>query len=399
MKRLPSLEKLNTSYLFFEIEKRKRRFLCDHPNVDIVDLGIGDTIFPLPSSIAKAMEKGAFDLSQEEGYSGYGQAQGMVRLRQILATNIYHEKITPDEIFISDGAKCDIGRLQILFNNARSVGLQDPTYPVYLDGSMIQGIPKVYHLPCIPDNGFLPHLPPKLDLLYICNPNNPTGMVYNHEQLQRLIDYAKKNHTIILVDSTYSSYIQDSALPRSIYEIQGAHEVAIEINSFSKMVGFSGVRLGWTVLPKELTFECGRPVWPDWHRLYCTIFNGASNIAQKGGIAVFTCEKWRENICYYMKNASYLKQAFQKSGYAVYGGENAPYLWVSIPNHRSWDVFQYFLEKKRVIITPGVGYGSSGEHFIRVSSFNRFQKVQDAADRIDSSLVQGKNFISKAIEV
>lgn len=382
MKRLINFKKLNTSYLFREIEGRKRQFLHNHPDADIINLGVGDTIFPLEPSIAQAMERGAFDLSREEGYCGYGEEQGMLELRQTLVKNIYNGKISADEIFISDGAKCDIGRLQLFFSNARSVGIQDPTYPVYLEGSVIQGIPEICSLPCTPDNDFFPHLPPKLDLLYICNPNNPTGAAYTYDQLKKLVNYAQKNHTILLMDSTYSSYIQNPALPRSIYAIQGAREVAIEINSFSKMVGFSGVRLGWTVIPKELKFECGCPVWQDWHRLHCMIFNGASNIAQKGGIAVFEGKKWRENICYYMKNASLLKQTFQNRGYAVYGGDNAPYLWIHIPEKLSWDVFQYFLEKKQVIITPGVGYGTTGEYFIRVSSFSRVHHIKDAMNRI-----------------
>ena len=382
MRRLASFKNLSPSYLFPEIERRKQEFLNNAPEADIISLGIGDTVLPLTPSIAQAMEKAAFDLAQEKGYSGYGKDQGLLPLREALAAKVYHGKIAPDEIFISDGAKCDVGRLQVLFKSARSVGLQDPAYPVYLDGSLIQGIQEIQLLACTPENGFFPDLPPKLDLLYICNPNNPTGMAYTHDQLKKLVDYARENHTVILFDSAYFSYIQDLSLPKSIYEIEGAHEVAIEVNSFSKMVGFSGVRLGWTVIPKSLKFECGRSIWSDWHRLSSTIFNGASNIAQKGGLAVFKDEKWKETLLYYMENARLLKQAFEAKGYTVYGGENAPYLWIHTPGKLSWDVFQHFLEKKHVVVTPGIGYGSSGEHFIRVSSFGHRHQIKNVINRI-----------------
>jgi LL-diaminopimelate aminotransferase len=382
MRRLASFKNLSSSYLFPEIERRKAEFLNTIPEADIISLGIGDTVLPLTSSIARAMEKAASDLAQETKYSGYGKDQGLLTLREALAAKVYHGKVTSEEIFISDGAKCDVGRLQMLFKSARSVGLQDPAYPVYLDGSLIQGIQEIHHLACIPENDFFPKLPPKLDLLYICNPNNPTGIAYTHGQLKKLVDYAIEVRAVILFDSAYFSYIQDPSLPKSIYEIEGAHKVAIEVNSFSKMVGFSGVRLGWTVIPKSLKFECGHLVWKDWHRLNSTIFNGASNIAQKGGLAVFESEEWKKNLIYYMENARLLKSAFEKLGYTVYGGENAPYLWIHTPGKLSWDVFQYFLEKKHIVVTPGIGYGSSGEHFIRISSFAHRYQIKNVINRI-----------------
>lgn len=383
MKRLHAFENLSPSYLFPEIERRKKAFLKTFPDADLISLGIGDTVLPLPPSVSNAMKEAAHHLGTEEGYSGYIKDQGLLPLRKALSKQIYKENIAADEIFISDGAKCDIGRLQFLFNSAQSVGLQDPAYPVYFDGSVLQGIQNIHLLPCTPENHFFPEIPPNLDLLYICNPNNPTGAAYTHEQLRTLVNDAKQNNTIILYDGAYSSYIQDPSLPQSIYEVEGAQDVAIEVNSFSKMVGFSGVRLGWTVIPKALKFECGRTVWDDWVRLSSTIFNGASNIAQQGGLAALQSNEWKESVLYYIENARLLKKAFTSLGYSVYGGEHAPYLWIHTPNQVSWDVFQHFLEKKHIVITPGVGYGPSGEHFIRVSSFGHRHQIKNVINRIN----------------
>jgi len=383
MRRLVNFKKLDSFFLFPEVERRKDKFLSSVPEADIISLGIGDTVLPLSPSIARAMAGAASGLSLKEGYSGYGVGQGLLVLRELLSERVYRGEIAPDEIFISDGAKCDVGRLQVLFNHARSIGLQNPAYPLYLDGSLIQGIKKIYPLSCTPENGFFPSLPQRLDLLYICNPNNPTGAVYTQNQLKKLVDYAIKVGAIILFDGAYSAYIRDSTLPKSIYEIEGARDVAIEVNSFSKMVGFSGVRLGWTIIPKNLKFECGYSIWDDWHRLNCTIFNGASNIAQRGGIAVFESGEWKKNVAYYMENACLLKRALKRSNYSVYGGENAPYLWIHIPGRSSWESFQYFLEEKHIIVTPGVGYGSSGEHFIRMSSFAYRHQIMEVIDRVN----------------
>lgn len=383
MRRLVNFTKLDPFFLFSEVERRKNKFLNSVPEADIISLGIGDTVLPLTHSIAQAMAGAASDLSSREDYSGYGADQGLLALRELLSDRVYHGEVASDEIFISDGAKCDVGRLQMLFSNARSVGVQNPSYPPYLDGSLIHGIKKIHPLFCTPKNNFFPSLPKRLDLLYICNPNNPTGAVYTHDQLRKLVDYAEKVGAIILFDGAYSAYIQDFSLPKSIYEIEGARDVAIEVNSFSKMVGFSGVRLGWTIIPKNLKFECGHPIWNDWHRLNCTIFNGASHIAQSGGVAVFESEEWRKNIAYYMENAYLLKSALKRLNYSVYGGENAPYLWIHIPGNSSWESFQYFLEKKHIIVTPGVGYGSSGENFVRMSSFAYRHQIMEVIDRVN----------------
>ncbi len=377
IKRLEAFQLLSPSYLFPEIERRKELFLKENPKVKLKNLGIGDTVLPLPVSIATALAKASTDLGTFEGYSGYGKGQGLLSLREKIR-DYFYPHLSVDEIFISDGAKSDIGRLQTLFGGEITVGLQDPAYPVYLDGSILQGIKKIKLLPCSPENHFFPSLSPDIDLLYICNPNNPTGAAYTKKELKRLVDYAVEHEIIILYDGAYFSYIRDRSLPKTIYNIPGGEKVAIEVNSFSKMAGFSGVRLGWTVIPKTLTFDCGHSIWNDYYRFSSTIFNGASNIAQKGALAIFSEEGWKgvqENITYTMENAKRLKEQFSADGYQVYGGENAPYIWVHTPGRQSWDVFQEFLEKKHLIITPGKGYGPTGEHFFRVSAFGYHEEV------------------------
>ncbi len=371
LKRHAAFEKLSPSYLFPEIQRRKEVYLKENPGAQLISLGIGDTVLPLPPVIAEALAKAALELGTEKGYSGYGKEQGLQPLREGLVSRFYPH-LSPDEIFISDGAKSDLGRLQALFGGSLTVGIQDPAYPVYLDGSILQGVQEIKLLPCTPENNFFPTLPPGIDLLYFCNPNNPTGKACTYEELEKIVAYAKKNKTLILYDSAYAAFIQDPALPKTIYDIPGAEEVAIEIGSFSKMAGFTGIRLGWTVIPRKLTFSCGSPIAKDYHRFASTIFNGASNIVQKGGIAALTDTGYaalQKNITYTQENSALLKKAFSKMGYAIYGGDNAPYLWIATPGRQSWDVFQEFLEEKHLIVTPGKGYGPSGEHFIRASAF------------------------------
>lgn len=377
IKRLDVFQTLGSSYLFPEINRRKELFLKEHPEAKLMNLGIGDTVLPLPKPVAKALTKAAAELGTSEGYSGYGKDQGNPELREKICKTYYPE-LSIDEIFISDGAKSEIGRLQTLFGGDISIGLQDPAYPVYLDGSILQGAKDIHLLPCHPENHFFPELTPGVDLLYICNPNNPTGIAYTYDQLKKIVDYALKNKIVILYDGAYSGYIQNPLLPKTIYEIPEAEKVAIEVNSFSKLAGFTGVRLGWTVIPKSLTFDCGYPIWEDYYRFSSTVFNGASNIAQKGGIAVFSKEGWegiQDNIAYTMENAKCLKDRFTADGYQVYGGVNAPYIWVHTPDRYSWDVFQEFMEQKHMIITPGKGYGAAGEHFFRLSAFGTIAEL------------------------
>lgn len=381
IQRLEGVQSLSPSYLFPEINRRKNLFLEKNPGINLLNLGIGDTKLPLPKVVSDALAKASHELGTRDGYTGYGKEQGLLELREKICQAFYPH-LTPDEIFISDGAKSEIGRLQTLFGGGIRVGLQDPAYPVYVEGSILQGVQEIKRLPCTAENNFFPELTPEIDLLYLCNPNNPTGATFTHSQLKKIVDFAIKHHIVILYDGAYVGYIQDHTLPKTIYEIPGAEKVAIEINSFSKLAGFTGIRLGWTVIPKALKFECGHAVWNDYYRFASTIFNGASNIAQKGGLAVFTEEGWAgilENIAVTMRNTKRLKEQFEKEGYQVYGGVNAPYLWVHTPGKLSWDIFQEFLEKRHTIVTPGVGYGPSGEHFFRVSGFTAQNDGEDQA--------------------
>lgn len=387
IKRNPNLAKLKSGYLFPEINKRKQKFLLENPSVKLISLGIGDTTEPIPHPIAKALSQAAEKLSTIEGYTGYGPEQGYKDLRQQIATKIYGNKIDAEEVFISDGAKCDIGRLQMLFGRDVSIAIQDPVYPVYLDGSIMQGVDQIFYMPCTPENNFFPDLEkiPRADIIYFCSPNNPTGAAATKEQLQKLVAFAKKNRSIIVFDSAYSNYIQDANVPKSIFEIEGAKEVSLEISSLSKMVGFTGVRLGWSVVPHELKYEDGTPVNKDWNRLISTIFNGASNIVQQGGIAALEDAGQKEIAKlthFYLENAKIIRNCLEKAGFNVYGGINAPYLWVEFKNRKSWDVFQEILEKYHVITTPGAGFGSNGEGFVRFTAYGNRNNILTATDRL-----------------
>lgn len=386
-KRNPHFETLPGRYLFEEINQRKKEFLQKNPEAQLISLGIGDTTQPLPPTICKALVKAAQDLGTHEGYRGYGNEHGIDLLRERISQKIYQKKVSPDEIFISDGAKCDIGRLQILFGDQISVAIQDPAYPVYVDGSLLRGVKNIVYLPCTPENSFFPDLEkaPRTDLIYFCSPNNPTGVAATFEQLEKLVSFAKKNKSLIIFDAAYSHFIKDDSCPRSIYEIEGARDVAIETNSFSKLAGFTGVRLGWTVVPENLKYENGYSIRSDWNRLMTTLFNGASNIAQHGGLAVLEKEGMEEVntiIEYYRENAALLKKAFENKGYQVFGGVHAPYLWVSCPGQKSWEVFQKFLDKAHLIVTPGSGFGQNGEGFIRLTAFGQRSQVLQAVNKI-----------------
>lgn len=387
MKRNPNFEKLKTSYLFPEINLRKREFLAKNPEASLISLGVGDTTEPLPESITKALTKASSDLGSYSGYSGYGPEQGYQELREKIAKNFYKDLISSDEVFVSDGAKCDLGRLQMLFGSEVSIAVQDPAYPVYIDGSLIQGVKNITYMPCIPENHFFPDLNniPRCDLIYFCSPNNPTGAVASRSQLEELVKYAANNHSIIIFDSAYASYIQDSSLPKSIYEIEGARKVAIEISSFSKLAGFTGVRLGWTIVPDELKFDDGHSVKSDWNRLFSTVFNGASNIAQLGGCAVLNqlgLQEASSLVSYYLDNARIIHEALKRQGFEVYGGSNAPYLWVRFKGKNSWDVFQHFLEEYHLVTTPGSGFGPAGEEFIRFTAFGHRANILEAVKRM-----------------
>jgi LL-diaminopimelate aminotransferase len=398
VKRNPNIAKLKASYLFPEINMRRQQFLAKHPDAKLISLGIGNTTEPITPSITLALERSAKRQGTLEGYTGYGPEQGLLELRQRIANGYYNDRISADEMFISDGSKCDIGRLQQLFGSEVTIAVQDPSYPVYVDGSVITGLtgsydserghyPGIVYMPCTPENQFFPDLSqlPRTDLIYFCSPNNPTGAVATHQQLEALVAFARKNRSIIIYDAAYASYIRDAALPRSIFEIEGAEECALETNSFSKLAGFTGVRLGWTVVPEKLKFEDGSSVRADWNRITTTIFNGASNIVQVGALAVLQepgLSEVRGLVDFYLANAQILKKALEKAKISVYGGVNAPYLWAHFPGRKSWEVFQEILETKHLVTTPGLGYGPSGEGFIRFSAFGHRAAILEAAERL-----------------
>lgn len=384
--RNPHFAKLSTGYLFPEIQRRTRAFQAKHPEAQLINLGIGDTTRPLPTHIADAMARAAKDLATLEGYSGYGPEQGQEALRRAIA-NAFYPNLSYDEIFVSDGAACDIGRLQLLFGSQASVAIQNPTYPAYFDSAVIQGMATAALWECHPGNHFFPDLSQasRTDLIYICSPNNPTGTVATYEQLSRLVAWAKSHRSIIIFDAAYTGYIQDPSLPKSIYDIPGAEEVAIEVNSFSKLAGFTGVRLGWTVVPRTVRYADNQPVWDDWNRVVTTVFNGASHLSQQGGLAVLSPEGRKachEIILGYLQNAALLKQAFERLNYEVYGGTHAPFIWVRFPQKSSWEVFEELLQSAHIVSIPGSGFGSAGEGFIRLSAFAERTKMEEAVARL-----------------
>ncbi|MDR2431311.1 MAG: LL-diaminopimelate aminotransferase [Candidatus Margulisbacteria bacterium] len=389
VKRNPHFAGLSEGYLFPEIARRRRALLEKNPDAKIISLGIGNTTEPLTPAVAQALELAARELGTADGYSGYADdSAGLSALREQIAAVLYKGRITPREITISDGAKCDIGRLQILFGGRATVCIQDPAYPVYVDGSLIAGAGGgLQYMPCRPENDFFPDLGglKRADLIYFCSPNNPTGAAATKTQLAELVAFARQNKSIIIFDAAYSEFIVEQNLPRSIYEIPGADEVAVEVNSFSKSIGFTGVRLGWCVVPQKLKFEDGRPALPDWLRIINTLFNGASNIAQRGGLAALTPAGRRETqnlVAYYQDNAKLILEGLRQTGIQAYGGVNSPYIWAHFPGQKSWDVFEKILNEAYVVTTPGAGFGPAGESFIRFSAFGRHGDIDAAAQRL-----------------
>ena len=401
-KRNQNFAKLQSGYLFPEINRRKKEFLQKNPNAKLISLGIGDTTEPITKHIAKALSGRAADLGTIKGYSGYGDEQGMAILRERIAKVMYNGIVNGKEVFVSDGAKPDIGRLQLLFGNDAIVAVQDPSYPVYIDSCVMFGktgnynnvrkqFDAIVYMPCTPENNFFPDLKktPKADLIFFCSPNNPTGAVATREQLQQLVKYAKKNSSIIIFDAAYNQYISDKAIPKSIFEIEGAKEVAIEVNSFSKSIGFTGVRLGWSVVPNELKFDDGSLVRNDWNRITTTIFNGASNISQSGGLASLDkkgLKEMKKTVMYYMENAKIIKTSLHEAGCEAYGGNQSPYIWARIKGKTSWEAFEYLLEKANVITTPGIGFGQAGESFLRFSAFGHREDIKEAVNRLKEAL-------------
>ena len=394
---------LTAGYLFPEVARRRREYAAAHPGAKIISLGIGNTTEPLPKFIAKAMADYSLALATPEGYSGYGDEQGNTELRKKIAEVWYKGLADESEVFISDGAKCDIARIQTLFGRNVKIAVQDPAYPVYVDGSVIvgaagknngSGYEGVTYMPCTPENDFFPDLSvvEPNSLIYFCSPNNPTGAVATKEQLKKLVDFANKNGCIIIFDGAYREFIRDSELPKTIFEIEGARTCAIEINSFSKPAGFTGVRLGWSIVPNDLKFADGTSVNRDWNRVMTTLFNGASNVVQAGGLACLEAEglkAMKEVIDYYLENAALIKKTFEgenfkKAGVQVYFTGNSPYIWVKFPGKKSWDVFDTLLDKCNVVTTPGSGFGPAGESFIRISAFGHHADVEEACKRLSN---------------
>lgn len=392
-----NLAKLQAGYLFPEIARRRSAHMLKHPDAQIISLGIGDTTEPIPEFITSAMAQRAHELSTLKGYSGYGAEQGEKQLRASIASTYYaNVGLEEDEIFVSDGAKSDISRLQVLFGSNVTMAVQDPSYPAYVDSSVIMGqtdqfqkdvekYGNIAYMRCTPENGFFPDLSsvPRTDIIFFCSPNNPTGSAASREQLTKLVQFAKDNGSILVYDSAYAMYICDDS-PKSIFEIPGAKEVAIEVSSFSKYAGFTGVRLGWTAIPKALLYSDGFPVAKDFNRIVCTSFNGASNIAQAGGLACLSPDGFKammDVVGYYKENTKIIMETFNSLGYKVYGGKNAPYVWVHFPGRSSWEVFSEILEKTHVVTTPGSGFGPGGEGFVRVSAFGHRENVIEACRR------------------
>lgn len=401
IKRNTGFSNLTAGYLFPEVARRRREYAASHPEAKIISLGIGNTTEPLSKHIANAMSEYALSLSTAEGYSGYGDEQGNSALRAKIASVFYPGMAEDDEIFISDGAKCDIARIQTLFGSKVKVALQDPAYPVYVDGSVVvgatgknngSGYKGLTYLPCTPENDFFPDLSKvkKNSLIYFCSPNNPTGATATKEQLKTLIDFAISNGCIIIYDAAYSAFIRDESLPKTIFEVEGAKKCAIEVNSFSKPAGFTGVRLGWSVVPKELKFADGTSVNRDWNRVMTTLFNGASNIAQAGGIAALDeqgLSDMKDQVDFYLENGRLIKatlegENFKKAGVVSYFTGNGPYVWAKFPGKKSWDVFDLILDKCNVVTTPGSGFGPAGETFVRFSSFGHRADVEEACKRL-----------------
>lgn len=390
-----NFQKLEKNYLFREIAKRTKEFLEKNPDAVILKLGIGNTTEPLPPAIIHGLKSGVEKLSKRETYTGYNDDHKDIKLREAILNWYKKQGVDLDvsEIFISDGAKPDTANIQSIFSLNNIVAVQNPVYPVYVDSNILSGRDKIVYMKCNEKNDFIPDPPRgKVDLLYLCNPNNPTGVVMGKKQLKKFVDYALKNKAIIIYDPAYATFMKDKELPRSIYEIKAAEKCAIEIGSFSKWAGFTGVRLGWSVVPNSLIAEDTEPgeLNAMWSRRQTTMFNGASNIVQEGGLAVLSKEGLRQAqriVDYYMGNARLIKSTLSKMGLAVYGGENAPYIWIKTPGKlTSWEFFDKLLNETHVVGTPGSGFGSEGEGYFRLSAFGHREDIKKAVKSIEENL-------------
>ncbi len=395
--------KLPDNYLFADIAKKVNAFKVQHPKADVISLGIGDVTRPLCPAVIEAMHKAVDEMSTKEGFHGYGPEQGYQFLREAIVKNDFLPRgihLDPSEIFINDGAKSDTGNIQELVRWDNSIGVTDPIYPVYIDSNVMIGRAgvlqdgrwsNVVYMPCTVENNFVPQLPDRrVDIIYLCYPNNPTGTVITKDELRQWVNYALHNDTLIFYDAAYEAYIQNPDIPHSIYEIKGARKVAIEFHSYSKTAGFTGVRCGYTVVPKEVTAATlsGERVALHklWLRRQSTKFNGTSYISQRAAEATYTPEGKRqikETIDYYMENARLMRTELTAMGLHVYGGTDAPYLWVQTPNgDGSWRFFEQMLYNANVVCTPGVGFGPSGEGYVRFTAFGERENCKEALARI-----------------
>lgn len=392
--------KLPGSYLFSTIGKKVNEFMSNHPEQKIIRLGIGDVTQPLAPAIIEQLHKAVDEMAVAETFKGYAPDLGYEFLRSKIAKNDYENlgcDIKADEIFVSDGAKCDSGNIQEIFAKDTKIAVCDPVYPVYVDTNVMAGRTGTYdvqkevwsnviYMPCLKETNFAPELPKEVpDLIYLCFPNNPTGATITKSRLQEWVDYANKHNAVIIYDAAYEAYISTPDVPHSIYECEGARTCAIELRSFSKNAGFTGVRLGFTVIPKDLVVG-GVALHSLWARRHGTKYNGAPYIVQKAGEAVYFVEgkkQLQEQVAYYMKNAHYIKSGLAQAGYEVSGGVDAPYIWLKAPNGMtSWEFFDYLLERANVVGTPGSGFGPSGETYFRLTAFGSYENTVEAIERI-----------------
>lgn len=400
--------KLRAGYLFPEIGRRVTAFCQANPDAAkrLIRCGIGDVTEPLPEAVREALHRAVDEMGQRESFHGYGPEQGYEFLRKAIAQGDFRDKqldVADDEIFVSDGSKCDCGNILDIFGSQNKIAVMDPVYPVYVDTNVMAGhtgeadesgaYAGLVYLPCTAENGFVAEPPStRVDIAYLCFPNNPTGSVATREQLTRWVDYARANDTILLYDAAYEAYISDPAIPHSIYEIPGARECAIEFRSFSKNGGFTGVRCAFTVVPKSLLAKTAsgekQPLHPLWNRRMSTKFNGVSYIVQRAAEALYSDagrQQVSELITHYMGNADILRNGAEAVGWKVWGGVNAPYLWVKTPGGiTSWEMFDRMLQEANVVITPGSGFGSAGEGYFRISAFNSRSNVEEVARRIQA---------------
>ncbi len=398
--------KLQASYLFTDIARRVEAYQKANPDAKIIKLGIGDVTQPLTDSVVSAFHQAVDEMAVDSTFRGYGPEQGYEFLRSAIAQGDYHSReiaIEPDEVFVSDGAKCDSGNFQELFGADTVIAVPDPVYPVYVDTNVMAGRTGAWeegryqglvYLDGTPSNGFVPSPPDHpVDLIYLCFPNNPTGAVANREQLQNWVDYARRNRALILFDAAYVEFIRDPAIPHSIFEIPGANEVAVEFRSFSKTAGFTGTRCAYTVVPKACTAyrADGSPhsVRDLWSRRQTTKFNGVSYPVQRAAAAIYTPEGRQEIRAlsdYYLENAHIIRSGMEAIGYSCTGGSDAPYIWVDAKGAGSWELFEKLLHTAGVVTTPGSGFGKRGEGFIRISAFNHRERVEEAMERIQAAL-------------